>query len=258
MERIRAKALVAVVLAAGAFAQSFEVASVKPHPEDPHIIGISTSGPRLKAEAETLAGLILYAYQIRNYQLIRTPQFEAAGDGRYDVEAKAEGEGAPSKPEFRQLLQALLAERFHLAVHREMRETPVYALVVGKNGPKFKAGAPDAKPSGTIRMKSKVEVSLTNEPMDSVVDAIENSFLDRPVVDRTGLTGGYDVKLTYSQESRIRGAEPAVDRINFDGINIDDINIFTAVQEQLGLKLEPQKASVEVLVVDHAEKPSGN
>jgi uncharacterized protein (TIGR03435 family) len=81
-----------------------------------------------------------------------------------------------------------------------------------------------------------------------VVNAVSNSFLDRPVVDKTGLTGTYEINLTYTPATRANLSEP----------DLSDISIFTAVQEQLGLKLEPQKGTVEVLVVDHVEKPSVN
>src|SRR5580658_3035508 len=121
----------------------FEVASVKPH-TGPGRVGISTSGPRLNAEPANLWALIAYAYNLKTYQIPSTPPLSALGNEYYDIVAKAEGDGAPTKDEFRGMLQLLLADRFKLAVHRETREIPVYALVVGKNGPKLKPSAPDA------------------------------------------------------------------------------------------------------------------
>jgi uncharacterized protein (TIGR03435 family) len=164
--------------------------------------------------------------------------------------AKAEGDTAPSKDEFRKMLQLLLADRFKLEVHREEREMPVYALVGGKNGLKLKESAPNASPSWHLGVSGRdYVVTMAKATMDDVVGGVANSFLDRPVVDKTGLTGTYDVKMTYTPDIRSnRTAEP----------DPNDISIFTAVQDQLGLKLEPQKAMVEVLVVDHVEKPSGN
>ena len=148
------------------------------------------------------------------------------------------------------MLQTLLGDRFKLTFHREQREMPVYALAVAKNGPKFKESAPDADPIQHHSMNGRNNViTMPKATMDDVTAAIANAFLDRPVVDRTGLTGTYDIKLTYTPETRANreaGPDPT------------DISVFTAVQSQLGLKLEAQKAMVEILVVDHVEKPSGN
>jgi uncharacterized protein (TIGR03435 family) len=245
-----------VSLSAGLLGQSapsvraFEVASVKPHDGPAHIIGVSTSGQRLEGQAEMVRGLIMWAYNLKNYQ-ISSPEkvYSAVGDTMYDIVAKAEGEGIPTKAEFRQMLQLLLADRFKLKVHTESHEMPVYGLVVGKNGPKFKESAPDGNPMGRLTVSGRnYVVTMAKASMDDLVNAVANSFLDRPVVDKTGLTGTYEINLTYTPATRANLSEP----------DLSDISIFTAVQEQLGLKLEPQKGTVDVMVVDHVEKPSVN
>jgi len=185
---------------------------------------------------------------VKSYQVSAAPNL-ALSDAFYDIGAKAEGDGAPSRAEYRQMLQALLADRFKLKVHREMREMNVYALVVGKSGPKLKESAPDASPMGYMNVVGRnYRATRAKATMDDVVQAITNSFLDRPVLDKTGLTGTYNLSLIYTPDIRSNRGEP----------DPNDISIFTAVQEQLGLKLEPQKASIEVLVVDSVEKPSEN
>jgi uncharacterized protein (TIGR03435 family) len=148
------------------------------------------------------------------------------------------------------MLQSLLADRFKLRFHREMREIPVYELVAAKNGPKLKESAPTAESMGRMTVNGRnYQASIPKARMDDVVQAIGNSFLDRPVLDKTGLTGTYDLKLTYTPDiPSNRKGDP----------DPNDISIFTAVQEQLGLKLEPTKALVEILVVDHVEKPIEN
>jgi len=230
-------------------ALAFEVASIKPHPDPPHSINISTSGNRLTVEASYVPSIIVYAFNLKNYQ-IDIPKSATSAYDMYDIVAKAEGDGTPTRDEFRQMLQALLADRFKLKAHREMREMPVYALVVGKNGPKLKESAPDADPMGRMSINGRnYVVTRPKASMGDVVSGISNAFLDRPVLDKTGLTGTYDLKLTYTPNIRAnREADP----------DLNDISIFTAVEEQLGLKLEPQKANVEILVVDHIEKPPGN
>jgi uncharacterized protein (TIGR03435 family) len=230
--------------------RAFEVASVKAHPDPPRIIGVKTTGARLIADAETVRGLVMWAYNVKNYQVSGPSAQSPVGDTFFDVVAKAEGEATPTKDEFRTMLQNLLADRFKLKVHRELREMPVYALVVGKNGPKLKPSAPDAAPGGRIQLVGRnYEYTVPLATMDDIVDGVANSFLDRPVVDRTGLTGTYNLKLTYTPNTRgNRTPDP----------DAPDLSIFTAVQEQLGLKLESQKASIEILVIDHVEKPSDN
>jgi uncharacterized protein (TIGR03435 family) len=192
----------------------------------------------------------MYAYRLRNYQVSGMAPLLKDDNTRWDIEAKAEGDAVPTSSEFRQMMRSLLADRFKLGVHSEMREMAVYALVVGKGGPKLKESAPDAGPMGHATVSGRnYQVTRPKASMDDVVDAISNAFLDRPVVDKTGLTGTYDIKLTYTPDTKAnREGEP----------DPSDISVFAAVQSQLGLRLEPQKAMVETIVVDHIEKPSGN
>jgi uncharacterized protein (TIGR03435 family) len=131
-----------------------------------------------------------------------------------------------------------------------MREMPVFALVVvGKNGAKFKESDPDAQPSGLFSAQGRnTAVTLTKANMIDVIDAVGNFSLDRPVVDKTGPTGSYNTKLTYTSDYTAIRENP----------DLSDINVFQALEEQLGLKLEPRKEAIELLVVEHVEKPSAN
>jgi len=228
---------------------AFEVASVKPH-QGPltRYLDFSSSGPRLTLEAYPLSGLIMEAYNLKGYQVSFAAP-DPAPEVLYDVVARAEGAGVRTKNEFRQMLQTLLAERFHLKTHRQMMERPVYALLIGKNGPKFKESAPDAEVTflGGVNGRNQT-VTASKATMETLVQQIQRRFpSDRPVVDRTGLRGTYDLKLEATPEWQIdSNPDP------------NDVSIFTAVKEQLGLKLEAQKAMVEVLVIDGVEKPSAN
>jgi uncharacterized protein (TIGR03435 family) len=154
---IRAVWLVSLFSAA-AFGQAFEVASIKLHPSGASNINITTSGPRLRASAEMVHGLVQYAYNLKNYQLAWTTPSSAFDDVYFDIEAKAEGDAAPKPEEFRKMVQSLLADRFKLQVHHEMREMQVLALVLGKNGPKFKESAPDAAVSGRIGVNAETRI----------------------------------------------------------------------------------------------------
>jgi uncharacterized protein (TIGR03435 family) len=229
-------------------AQSFEVASVRLHEKLGGTIGLSTSGPRLTAEAKTVQSLIMYAWELKSYQVPESPVLRPFGDSFYDITAKAAGDFTPSPADFRKMMQALLADRFGLRFHREIRELPVYALVVDRAGPKLRASSANADPA--IRYAAigrNYDVTMPKGTMEDVVRAVENSLVDRPVIDKTGLTGTWNIHLIYTPDTPPNRRNP----------DPDDIGIFTAVRE-LGLRLEPQKSEVEVFVVDRLEKPSEN
>ncbi len=211
-------------------------------------VKLATSGSRLNAEAKTLAGLIAYAYDVRSYQVPYTPALEPFGDLFYDIAAKAAGDAPRSAAEFRQMTQSLLADRFKLQVHRDKREIPVYALVQSRKGARLRESASDVKAGSRFTASGRnYEVTMTRATMEDLVRVIENSLVDRPVLDLTGLAGEYDFGFTYTPNTPANRTEDA----------IGDIDIFSAVQA-LGLQLKPQKAAMDVLIVDHAEKPSAN
>ena len=193
--------------------------------------------------------LILEAYDLKSYQVSWSPEAKLHDDAYYDIAAKADGDTAPTRGEFRHMLQTLLAQRFSLKLHLETKEMPVYELIVGKNGPKFKESAPDSSETGLFGVHGRNQtIAIPRESMASLADHIPNTFLvDRPVVDRTGLTGTYDIQLEATPEFRIqRDPQP------------EDLSVFTAVQEQLGLKLQAAKTRMPILVVDQIGTPSEN
>ncbi len=245
-----ARAQVASPSAAGPV---FEVASIRPHQGPLRVImGFTASGPRLTLEGYNLRALVMEAYNLRTYRI----SFAGSNVGpdedqniNYDIAAIAEGSDAPTRDQFRQMLQALLADRFGLKFHRETREMPVYALVVAKGGPKFKQSAPDAVSHGLFGVHGRNQtMTVSKATMDSLADDIANGFGPRlPVIDKTGLAGAYDFKFEATPEYRINNNPQP-----------EDISLFDAVQEQLGLKLESTRAQVEILVVDHIDRPTEN
>jgi len=229
----------------------FEVASIRPHQGSVPRVGVSMAGNRLTAEAMTTFGLIMEAYDLKGYQIIPATPNLPVRDTQYDVAAIAEAQAAPTKREFRQMLQGLLADRFKLRVHREMREISVYALVIGRHGFKLKDAAPDGETTGHLRVVGRnYEIIQPKATVDDIAQWIMNAaLLDRPVVNHTELTGTYEFRLNYTPDLKTnRDSETAP----------SDVSIFTAIEEQLGLKLEAAKASMEVLIIDRAEKPSEN
>jgi len=234
--------------------RKFEVASVKVHEGPLYSMGATTKGLRL-TETDTVLGLIMFAYNIKNFQVPHAvTEMQAVGFEFYDVVAKAEGDTLPTRDEFRSMMQLLLAERFHLKLHREPQEMPVYDLVVAKGGLKLKESAPDATPHSLNGPRNPTDrnyqLSMTKVTIPELIDTLQTGsvFPTRPVRDKTGLTGTYDVKLTYTPDFRFSKGDPEP----------EDITGFVAVQDQLGLKVEQSKAKVDIYSVDHVEKPSRN
>jgi uncharacterized protein (TIGR03435 family) len=210
----------------------FEAASVKPTPPEGEDQRIEFQpGGRFRATNITLKGLLRVAYDVKGFQISGGPKW--LDSARYDVEAKALGN--PSAPERLVMMQALLADRFQLKLHRESRELPVYWLVVGKSGPKIQRAADESRSYQAGRGLLK-----TRTTMPAMANVFSN-WLERVVLDRTGLQGTYDIKLEWAPEETEIGA-----------------SLFSAVQEQLGLKLEPRRGPVEILIIEGAEKPSEN
>lgn len=233
---------------------SFEVASVKPvEGMRGRLYDFSSSGPRVRYLGYTVANLIMEAYNVKTYQVTFAPSVETPSGGEYgayDIEAKAAGDQARTRGEFRPMLEALLAERFKLQLHRAQKEMPVYLLSLEKNGPKFKESGPDAVQSARIGVNGRNQtITAFKQSTDDLARMIESVFfLERPVLDRTGLTGSYDITIEATPQSRMTGDDP----------DLRNISVFTALKLQLGLRLEPGKSPVEILVVDHIEKPSAN
>jgi uncharacterized protein (TIGR03435 family) len=223
---------------------TFEVASIRPHAGEVTQVGVFISGPTVRIVAYGLTGLIMDAYRLQPYQISGLQAW--MDSDRYDIVAKAPTEGALTSANIEIMVRALLAERFSLKFHFEKRESPVYAMVAGKNGPKLKESTAN-QPSMTLRSARSTELTLAKATTGRLADQLSSSGVDRPVIDKTGLAGCYDFQLSWTPQT---GGPPAPDP--------GGVDIFTAIQEQLGLKLEPQKAPIEMLVIDHAERPSEN
>ena len=199
--------------------------------------------------------LLKTAYQVEDFQILGAPGW--LDSDRFDIEAKAVGD--PPRSQVLLMLQSLLADRFKLALHRETRELPVYELMLAKSGPKFKEKPCVGQPgpdnpcggfTGSLRGMLVGRVVPTRELAEALA-----TLLNRSVLDKTGLTGNYDFDLNWTPDgATIRGpGDPDAPPPDPNGPSI-----FTAVQEQLGLELKSAKGPVEVLVIDHAEKPDAN
>lgn len=281
--RIARGAFFTIVAAAAAFGQNqppraeFEVASVKksatPEPGQ-YNMGLHIDGAMVSCTYLSLKSYISMAYQVPDTR-INGPEW--LDSERFDIVAKLPTGG---RDQLRAMIQSLLADRFKLVLHKGSKEFPVYALVVGKNGPKLKESSPDPEIESAAA-KSNVNVDVAggrggtvvnfgpgsyisyglnkfeakNVALANLVDSISR-FVDRPVVDMTNLSGRYDLTLEYSIEElrnlvRASGTDP---RQIPDIPGTDPtISIFGSL-EAVGLRLEPRKAPLEVLMIDHIEK----
>jgi len=279
---MRSNALRVLIFGAAASlaaAQTFDVASVKPAaPESRYAMkgGPGTSDPgQITYSKVTLKSLLLKAYGIGWYQLAAPSWVD---DAKYDIVAKVPP--GTTTEQLQPMLRNLLAERFRLVVHRETKELPIYALVVGKNGPKLKVSATEpeaeategpqvtsvslakdglpAMPAGYkghvigMTVGGKTMLRAKGETLKDFAKMLTD-MLDRPVFDLTNLTEKYDfgiawsVEQTFEHESNLPpGLEPGP-------------NLFTAFQAQLGLKLDPRRMTIEMVVVDSVERaPTAN
>ena len=212
---------------------TFEVASVKPHTTSGvnERSGIEETPGLIRVENLSLRALIEEAFGVRDYQFNGPSWLDSE---RYEIVAKPPA--GYTRSDYRSMFQALLADRFKLAIHHESKQVGAYQLLVVKTGSRLQ----ESTGPRTFFTARPALISGTRVSMRELAAALAR-LLDRPTTDRTGLAGVYDVKLQWTPDSATGDL---------------GTSIFTALQEQLGLKLESTKASVDVVVVDHVERPT--
>lgn len=237
---------------AAAGAPAFDVASVKPSPPFQPGPGRATfvGGPRTDPGRATWTNVPLRFYVMQAYGFSIAWRIEGGpawfASDNFDIVATFPTD--TPREQIPLMLKTLLADRFKLVTHVETKEHAIYALVVGKNGQKIRESAADT--TGERDTIGVGHLELHKVTLQQLTELLSPRTLDgdeRPVVDMTGLKGLYDIALDWAPEDAAA-----------DGAQSGEPSLFTAVSEQLGLKLEAQKASVEILVIDHAEKPSEN
>jgi bla regulator protein blaR1 len=267
-------------------ALEYDVASIKraipPRGNLPGRIGTSDTPDGLTARFVTINQLIQRAYAAESYQISGAPDW--LNSERYDIDAKFDSSTADElqklNPDDRilarqHMLQTILAERFNLTIHRENKELQTYSLIVAKNGPKLQeVKLEDADPSkpkaGPAPGTAQMTVGSAGGQMRSFASSLTSltrmltNYLHRPVIDKTGLAGIYDFTLRWTpDENQSQGSSGAQGPAgSANGLPSSDptggASLFTAIQEQLGLKLESAKGPIELIVIDHVEGPSGN
>jgi uncharacterized protein (TIGR03435 family) len=250
---------------------AFEVASIKENVSTSDNASVRAQpGGRVSVTNNSLRNIIRNAYNVQNYQIMGGPAW--INTVRWDINAKAPDDAPPQQMLL--MLRTLLADRFTLVIRNETREMPIYALVLaradGRLGPQLRASTVDcAAIFAAAKAKGEAPPPTTNGRPTcgtrttrgnmmttgvAMADLARNlaPFAGRPVVDKTGLTGGFDVDLAWTPEQGPLGPEgtsPA------GPPSSDGVSLFTAVQEQLGLKLDARQGPVDVLVIDSAQRP---
>jgi uncharacterized protein (TIGR03435 family) len=232
---------------------SFEVATIKPSNPTTDADGMQSDGHRFTVRNAKLAYLMSFAYDIQSRQIVGGPAWMMTD--KYDIAAVT-----PEQTDGRQLkgmVRKLLAERFGLSFHREKRTLPAYVLVLDKADAKMEKSEADANSGSSFRGRGMVRLTVTNGSMPDFARWLNSGILDRPVIDETGLTGKFNFTLNWTpDDSRYGGmgsrTPPPTD--NASALP----GFFTAIKEQTGLKMDATKVDVDVLVIDHVEKPAEN
>lgn len=243
-------AAIAALLTSTAFSQpasaplAFEVVSIKPSAGNGPF-GMEPLPGKFRATNMPIRILVELAYGTQDYQM--SGMLDWMANEKYDIVAEAGR--IITNDERRLMIQSMLADRFRLAIHKETREMQVYALVAPKNGPKLRPTDKTEGRSGVLWNAGRITGTRATVPQ--LVDMLSRVF-GRPVLDKTGLEGQYDFTLEYEFPLRASVEDPGA------RAQPTAPSIFTALQEQLGLKLESQKGTGDVYVIDHVERPSAN
>jgi uncharacterized protein (TIGR03435 family) len=245
----------------------FDAVSIKPNKSgDLRMTMRPARGGRLNATNVPLKNLITWAYMIRAFQLSGEPSW--VDSERFDVATTSEANPRYDvlQPTLETMFQGVLADRFKLTSHRETKELPVYSLVVAKNGPKIhpvdEEGCPEVPPPDNpcrfLRPTKFGQLTGKKAPM-FILALLLSSMTGRTVVNKTDLKGSYDYTLDWTKYLQPPQVPPGAEAtpVALDPMSVETA-ISTALQEQLGLKLESTKGPVEILVIDHVERPSEN
>jgi len=232
---------------------SFEAATVKRSEPEPGLRRFMIQGRRFVTLRTSLADLINFAYGLHARQIANAPAwFESE---KFDITGIPEGGDSPSEKQWMAMIASLLSERFQLRFHRDQRELPIFAIVTAKDGPKLvpSLGDPVGRPSFAFRGIGRLVAQ--HAAIDDLAWELQSMVLDRPVHNQTGVTGRFDFTLSWTpDEFQLKGREADSQPPGADM----PPDLFRAIQQQLGLRIEAKRALADILVIDHVEMPSDN
>jgi uncharacterized protein (TIGR03435 family) len=242
----------------------FDVVTVKP--SDPNRPGklFTIRGRHVMTINTNVNDLITFSYGLHSKQIVDAPAWFATE--KFDLDGVPDVEGRPNSKQMKLLIQSALTDRFKLTYHHDKKELAVYALTVGKSGPRLTDTIHQPGEPVNFLFRKPGALMVTNSTMKDFCDGMQAAVMDKPVVDHTGLTGKYDFTLNWtpddSQFGQMGIPRPPPPPSGATATSTDDPNappaLSTAMQEQLGLRFDSVKAPADVFVIDHVEKPSAN
>jgi uncharacterized protein (TIGR03435 family) len=237
----------------------FEVATIKPNDSGAaqlQGLNVSGNGHNFTTRNSSLTDLIAFAYNVQPKQIIGAPDW--MDKDRFDIAAISDTEGMPNGNQLKSMVQKLLADRWKLTIHHDKKELSAFVLTVGKNGQKLTPNTSGgALPGlGFQPVPGGLKLNMGNGTMEDLTGFLQVLVLDRPVVDRTGITGKYDLSFKFTPDDSLfngHGPRPGATTDNAEALP----GFFEGIQT-IGLKLDAEKTPVDVIVIDHAEKYSAN
>ncbi|WP_420236559.1 TIGR03435 family protein [Telmatobacter bradus] len=233
----------------------FEVATIKPSAPDKPGKAFLVRGGKVSTFNTTVSDLIAFAYGVHTKQITGGPAWLESS--KFDIDGKPDQPGTPSTKQLQSMFRKLLAERFQLKFHEDQRELSAYVITVGKNGQKMTKSEGDANSLPALFFTKLGRLTVTNADLQDFAELMQSAVLDRPVVDHTGLEGRWNFLLTWTPDDSQFASMGVKVPPPSDAADAPP-PLFTAIQEQIGLKLDAAKTQVKVLAIDKLEKPSDN
>ena len=230
---------------------TFAVATIKPSKPDA-VAATQIRGNRFVTEGTTFVDVFKYAYNVHPGQVMGGPEWLRTE--KFDMGADPETEKRPSSDQMKAMVQQLLVERFHVVMHHEQKALPVYALVKTADTPKLTKTTADPSGIPVVGYSPGGELHVGNATMANFATFLQRFVLDRPAVDQTGISGRFDLVLRWTPDNFRAGDKPG----DLQEDASAPPNLFTAMKEQLGLKLQPTKADTDVFSIERVEHPSEN
>ena len=237
---------------------AFDVATIKPNPSgDAQIRGLTLNGRNFAVRNGSLGDLIAFAYNVQMQQIVGGPSW--MNSDRYDIAAVPDQPGTPSVDQMRTMVRKLLTDRFKLTFHHDNKELAAYVLTAGKTAQKLTPTQLNGQVPGMGMSPGNggLTMHIANATLSDFTSFLQMIVLDHPVIDQTGTKGRFDFNVTFTpDDSQFNGHPPKLP----EQTNATESapNLFDAIQQQLGLKLTAQKTAVDVVAIDHVEKPSPN
>lgn len=246
---------------------TFEVATIKPNNTGATSMqALVIRGRKFMTRASSLGDLISFAYEVQTKQIVNAPEW--LDKDRYDIEAVPEQEGVPNPEQIRVMIRKLLADRYGLKFHHDKRDMSAYVMTVGKDGHKLKPTQINGNLPGIgIRPGTGgITLNMVNATIPDFTGFLQILVLDRPVVDKTGIQGRFDYQCTFTPDDSQFGGHPPqmpAQGNNSSAASNDTAapaapSLYDALQQELGLKLSAEKTAVDVIAIDHVEKPTAN